>query len=118
MWGQTPQVCTPGWRTAQEHPRRPRGRSASGDARSRREGDGEAQPVEGGGAARVTPGLARRVLAPGNVSLVLSPCSGAATTNSYSFRNADLLCIRWDYIYIFFVYLGFWFFVFAKIAKF
>lgn len=44
--------------------------------------------------------------------LELSQSSATATTNSYSFRNADLLCIRWDYIYIFFVYLGFLVFLF------
>lgn len=90
---------------------------ASGEAGSRREGGREAQPVEGGGAARGTPGPARRVLAPGNVSLALSQCSGTATTNSYSFRNADLLCIRWDYIYIYFLSIWVFGFCFCQNCK-
>lgn len=91
-------------------------RTAIGDARSPGEG-GREHNREGGEAARGAPGSAKRVLALGYPLLVLSQSSTTTTTNSYSFRNADLPCIRWDYIYIFCL-SGFLVFVFAKIAKF
>lgn len=114
--GQTPRAFAPGRRAAKRRPGQPRERTAIGDARSPGEG-GREHNREGGEAARGAPGSAKRVLALGYHLLVLSQSSTTTTTNSYSFRNADLPCIRWDYIYIFCL-SGFLVFVFAKIAKF
>lgn len=99
----------PGRGAARKRPQRPRGR-ASGDAGSSGEGAREAQLGEGGEAAR-------RVLALGDLGSV----------SEFSDSDDKLLQLQKRrpavhqvglYIYIFFVSLGFLFFVFAKIAKF